>query len=370
MREHWIMAAALGAVALTGAEAAGQDPFRRLREAVGKPSVPAPAPSPERPTRRPLPESGAPRPAAASAGTGGAMLPDQGVHNPVHAAHQSEIVFTRRDLGIGAITEGDIANDFTLGEPMYFRVFTQTSAVNAIAAANGMGAREVYADGVHYIARFTIDGQTFDTGIFPWGNRKDHETWTTWRGQFVNPGNAQLTPGTDAFLEMLSRATAAGLLKPGTHRITMEVIPQTNTEAETKLVAGVVAKGSFNLRVPAGIFKAGNTAVCGAGRGATASPALEARALSEARRISTNPELTIVRAIGIGNAWDVERNEITGIPTERETTVAILARGAKYCTADVHYFYEDYMGGGAFGTSTASISLSPMRRYIPCGCLD
>ena len=142
MRECWIIAAALGATVLTGAEAAGQDPLKRLRDAVGKPAVPAPSPSPERPTRRPLPaaSASAPKPAAAS---DGGMLPDQGVHNPVHAAHQSQIVFTRRDLGIGAITEGDIASDFTLGEPMYFRVFTETSAVNAIAAANGMGAREV-----------------------------------------------------------------------------------------------------------------------------------------------------------------------------------------------------------------------------------
>lgn len=376
MRKDWIAAAALGCIAVTGtavAGAAGQDPFKRLRDVVGKPTTPAPSssPSPERPTRRPLPAPTAAAAKPATAASAGGLFPDQGVHNPVHAAHQSQIVFTRRDLGIGAITEADIASDFTLGEPMYFRVFTQTSAVNAIAAANGMGAREVYADGVHYIARFSVGGQTFDTGIFPWGNRKDHETWTTWRGQFVNPGNAQLTPGTDAFLELLSRATSAGLLKPGTHQITMEVIPQTNTEAETKLVAGVVAKGSFTLRVPAGIFKAGNTAVCGAGRGGTGSAAMEARALSEARRISTSPEMTIIRAVGIGEAWDIERNEITGIPTERETTVAIYARGAKYCTANVYRYYEDYMGGGTFGTSTASISISPAStRYIPCGCLD
>ncbi len=103
MRERWIMAAAPGAVALTGAEAAGQDLCKRLREAVGKPAQPAPSPSPERPTRRPLPQASAsaPKPAAASSS---AMLPDQGVHNPVHAAHQSEIVFLRKDLGIGAIT--------------------------------------------------------------------------------------------------------------------------------------------------------------------------------------------------------------------------------------------------------------------------
>ncbi|MCM0001336.1 MAG: hypothetical protein NBV68_18345, partial [Erythrobacter sp.] len=301
MRERWIMAAALGAVALTGAEAAGQDPFKRLRDAVGKPPAPAGTPAPERPTRRPLPaaSASASKPAASTGG----MFPDQGVHNPVHAAHQSQIVFTRRDLGIGAITEGDIASDFTLGEPMFFRVFTERSAANALALANNVPAQETYPDGVHYVARFTVGGQSFDTGIFPWGGRKDHETWTTWRGQFVNPGNAQVTPGTDAFLELLSRATAAGLLAPGKHAVTMEVIPFSNTERHGKITAGPVAKGSFTLTVPAGIFKAGNTAVCGAGRGGAGTATTEARALSEAKRFWDWPDLTPVKAIATGNQW-------------------------------------------------------------------
>jgi hypothetical protein len=369
MRRHFMTVLAMGCAGIASVVAAQPDPFKRFEQAVRKPA----APTAERPTRRPPPGPAAPASPAlgAPSASGGASIPDQGVHNPVHAAHQSQIVFTRKDLGIGAITEADIATDFTLGQPMFFRVFTERSAVNAIAAANGMAASKVYADGVRYTARFTIDGQVFETSMFPWGNPGDHKTWTTWRGQFVNTIGAQLTPGTDVFMEMLSRATAAGLLKPGRHSIAMEVIPETAIGNDQFIKAGVVARGSFNLTVPAGIFKAGNTAVCGPGRGATASAALEARALSEARRISTNPDMTILRAVGIGQSWDVERNEITGIPTERETTVAILARGAKYCTANVHYFYEDYMGGGAFGTSTASISLNPASpRYIPCGCLD
>jgi hypothetical protein len=205
--------------------------------------------------------------------------------------------------------------------------------------------------------------------MFPWGNPGDHRTWTTWRGQFVNTINAQVTPGTDVFFEMLSKATAAGLLQPGRHSITMEVIPQVAIREGEFINAGVVATGTFNLTVPAGIFKANNAAVCGPQRGATGSAAMEARALAEARRISSSSELTPVRAIGIGESWDIERNEITGIPTERETSVAILARGTKYCTANLHYYYEDYMGGGTFGTSTASISLTTRPRYIPCDCL-
>lgn len=346
MRKTLFLSIALTSIVLGASADAQRDPRERFQRAL--------------PIAKPKPLNQA---------TGG-PIQDQGVHNAVHAAHQNQIVFTRQDLGIGAITESDIATDFTLGQPMFFRVFTERSAVNAIAAANGMSARDVYADGVHYTARFTINGQIFDTTIFPWGGRKDHETWTTWRGQFVNSLNAQRTPGSDAFLEMLSRATAAGLLKPGKHSIKMEVIAKTNTEKNGPISAGTVASGTFNLTVPAGVFQASNPHVCGAVRGATGSAALEARALSEAKRILRNPDVTPVRAIGIGDSWDVERNEITGIPTERETTVAILARGAKYCTANVHYFYEDYMGGGTFGTSTASISINPASpRYIPCACL-
>lgn len=296
-------------------------------------------------------------------------IADQGVHNAVHAAHQSQIVFVRKDLGIGAITEADIVGDFTLGQPMFFRVFTEKSAVNAIAAANNMPATDVYAVGVRYTARFTIDGQVIETTMWPWGNPQDHQTWTTWRGQFVNTINAQRTPGTDIFMEMLSKATAAGLLKPGKHSIKMEVVPEVAVEEGKFADGGTVASGTFNLTVPAGIFQAGNPAVCGPARGATGSAALEARALSEARRVIRNPDYTPVRAVGIGDGWDVDRNEITGIPIQRDTTVAILARGAKYCSANIHYFIEDYMGGGNFGTSTGSISLKATPRYIPCACL-
>lgn len=346
MRKTLILSIALASTALGVAADAQRDPRERFERGQPKPAPNAPKP------------------------TNGGPIQDQGVHNAVHAAHQSQIVFTRTDLGIGAITESAIATDFTLGQPMFFRVFTERSAVNAIAAANNKAAGEIYADGVRYAARFTIDGQVFDTSMFPWGNPADHKTWTTWRGQFVNTINAQRTPGSDVFMEMLSKATAAGLLKPGKHSIKMEVIPETSIGNDQFIKAGVVASGTFNLTVPAGAFVPSNTAICGGGRGGTGSAAMEARALSEARRISTNPEMTFVRAIGIGESWDIERNEITGIPTERETTVAIQARGPKYCTANVYRYYEDYMGGGTFGTSTASISISPAAiRYIPCGCL-
>jgi hypothetical protein len=338
-----VMAIALSATAFAATAGAQRDPRERFER-----GTPAVKPNAQKPVD-------------------GGPIADQGVHNGVHAAHQNQIVFTRSDLGIGAISEGDIVTEFTLGQPMFFRVFTERSAVNAIASANTMPARQVYADGVHYTARFTINGQVFDTGIFPWGNRKDHETWTTWRGQFVNTNNAQRTPGTDAFLEMLSRATAAGLLKPGKHTIKMEVIPQTSTEKNGPIKAGVVASGTFNLTVPAGIFQASNPAVCGPGRGGGGGATTEARAFAHAKQFWDWPDLTPVKAIAVGRQWTIEANELTGIPIERYTDVAILSRGAKFCTSHTHKFTEKYAGGGTYAPGGISVNFTP--GYVPCACL-
>lgn len=343
MRQFLFLSLAVASAALGAAALAQSNPAERFRR--GMPQAPAVAPKPS--------ELG--------------PIQDQGVHNAVHAAHQNKIVFTRTDTTIGAITESDIATDFTLGQPMFFRVFTQRSAVNAIAAANNMPARAVYPDGVHYTARFSIDGQAFDTTIFPWGNRRDHETWTTWRGQFINSINAQRTPGSDAFLEMLSRATSAGLLKPGRHLITMELIARTNTEKKGPISAGTVASGSFNLTVPAGIFQSGNRHVCGPVRGAAGSAAIEARALAHARQYWDWPDLTPVKAIAVGNEWTIEKNELTSIPIERHTDVAIVSRGAKYCASHVHKFTEKYAGGGTYAQGGISVNFTP--GFTPCGCL-
>lgn len=362
MQKTLIAAFAILSAGAGTAVLAQSNPFERARSAIERART-------ERAVPTPRTERGTVPPRATTNGpAGSAQIADQGVHNAVHAAHQNQIVFTRTDLGIGAITESAIATDFTLGQPMFFRVFTERSAVNAIAAANNIGARQVYADGVHYIARFTIGGQAFDTTIFPWGNRSDHETWTTWRGQFVNSINAQRTPGSDAFLEMLSRATAAGLLKPGRHSITMEVIARTNTEKSGPISAGTVASGSFNLTVPAGVFQAGNPHVCGPVRGAAGSAAIETRALAHARQHWDWAELTPVKAIGVGNGWTIEKNELTGIPIERYTDVAIISRGAKYCASHVHKFTQTYAGGGTYDQGGISVNFTP--GFVPCGCLS
>ena len=175
MRKTLILTASLTAMVLGFGAYAQSNPFERVGRILK--DKPKPTPSERQGRQLPTTTSGS-KPSATGKGAAG-PIQDQGVHNAVHAAHQNQIVFTRTDITIGAITEAAIVSDFTLGQPMFFRVFTERSAVNAIAATNNMPATDVYAVGVRYTARFTIDGQVIETTMWPWGNPQDHQTWTT-----------------------------------------------------------------------------------------------------------------------------------------------------------------------------------------------
>ncbi|MDF7775933.1 hypothetical protein P1X14_11810 [Sphingomonas sp. AOB5] len=309
------------------------------------------------------------RPSPAPRAAPQASTSDQGITGPLHAAHQGQIVFTRTDLSLGAITEGALSRDFVLGQPMFFRVFMERSAVNHLANRNGLAAGGVYADGVLYKARFSVQGKVIETSFAPWGGGSDHRTWTTWRGQLLNPDFRAPVPGSEVMLEFVARATGAGLLGPGIWPVTMEVFPLGPANDGRALAGDPVARGSFNLTVPAGVIRPSNPLLCLPGRGAAGNAAIEARTMSVSRQVWHENGTVPVKAIAIGNDWEVTRNEITGIPIERTTKVLVLARGPEFCTSHIHEFTEKHMGGGNYATSTGGVSNRVLRGYVPCACL-
>jgi hypothetical protein len=309
-----------------------------------------------------------PRPAP-RASAQNAPASDQGVTGAIHAAHQGQIVFTRSDFSLGSITESALAKDFVLGQPIFFRVFMERSAVNHLARRNNIAAGTVYADGVLYKARFTVSGQVIETSFGAWGGHTEHRTWTTWRGQLLNPDPRLTIPGSEVLRELLARGTGAGLLGPGNWPVTMEVVPF-GPDNNGKMLAGdPVARGSFNLTVPAGAIRSSNPLLCVPGRGAAGSAAIEARTMSVSRQLWHENGTVPERAIAIGDDWEVTRNQITGIPIERTTKVLVLARGPKFCTTHVHEFTEKHMGGGNFATASGGVSNRVQRGYVPCACL-
>lgn len=298
-----------------------------------------------------------------------AAVSDQGITGPIHEAHKGGIVFTRSDLALGGISEGAFVKDFTLGQPMFFRVFLERSAVNHLAMRGGVPAGSVYADGVMYKARFTVSGQVIETSFGAWGGITQHSNWTTWRGHFINPDLRMALPGSEVMRELLARGTGAGLFAPGVWPVTMEVVPVGQTQSQQPLMGDVIARGSFNLTVPEGAFNPANPLICVPGRGAAGSAAIEARTMAVSKASWHEQGTTPVRAIAIGEDWVVKRNEITGIPIERETKVLVLARGPKFCTTHVHEFTEQHIGGGKYATATGGVSNRVQRGYVPCACL-
>ncbi len=309
-----------------------------------------------------------------------ATLPeaDQGITNAMHGERVGQIVFTRSDLTLSAINNGNLASDFTLGQPMFFRVYMDKSAVNQFVGKPGFTTRQNIADNIVYIARFTIGDTMIETEFDRWGLSTEQNLWTTWRGQFVNPDNSPGSerPGSEVLRELLSRATAKGMLTSGTHQIKMEIQPfvrggkpgpERLGDTGRRLVGPVVASGSFNLSIPAGAFARSNRSVCGK-QPTSSNPSTEQYALSYAKRTWPDAGAAPVRVYSSGDTWNVERNELTGIPIERWMLVTFPAKSAGYCYNRTYAFIEPFAGSG-FSSASGKLSPNSEFDYIPCPCV-
>jgi len=337
---------------VAGAQDAARDRARAAaRDAAGA-APPKPAPKP--------PQSGQ----AASGVT------DQGITGPLHAANVGKIVFTRANLGMNDISASSLATTFVAGEPLFFRVYMAESSVNHLIHKRGAPS-SLYADGMLYKARFTVNGQVIETRMFPWGSGENHRSWTTWRGQLVNPSvyAEQRVPGSEVWFELLARATARGLLGTGKYKVQMDLIPfLVDGDDKPTFEGDVVASGVFELTMPANAFNPTNAGMCGLQKGAISNADTEATALAIARKRWDWAGFTPVKAVGVGGAWTVLRNELTSVPIERTGDVAIFARGADYCMSLTHRFTEPYIGD-RFSASSGALAINFDKAYVPCGCL-
>lgn len=300
---------------------------------------------------------------------------DQGILNPMHQANIGKVVFTSRDFTIDAINPGVLVNSIEFGQPAYFRVYMARSAVNEMMGKPGVSAdRNQVAPRIQYRAKFTVSGQVVETTFNYFGTDEERNRYTTWRGQFINRDPfSQRLPGSDIFRELVTKGSSRGLFRPGTtSQVTMEVIPLVNPfEGEGPPVVGpTIATGTFNLRMPAGGFNRNDPYVCVPG--GASEPAIERAALAKARQAWLARDAQPVAARMGMDPWEIKRNELTGIPIERDTTVLIIARApdSSYCWSTSYYWREPFAGGG-FSTAMGDLYFRPfVRTYFPCSCIS
>jgi|GEM_PF-2452533 len=345
---------------------------REQRPPRQEPQPPAPSQTEDRPDRV-RDRANAQNPTARPRNTSSLPTADQGILNDLHRANIGKIVFTRQDMLVDAIKATDFVDDFDLGQPMFFRVYMAKSAVNEMLGRQGVGDnREMVASRIQYRARFTINGQSFDTTFHYFGEIAERNRYTTWRGQFINRHPfAQRTPGSEVLREFVTKGLSKGLLRVGTtSQVKMEIIPMVNPfEGDGPPIVGeVVASGTFNLRVTSASISRTDPHIC-IPQGER-NAAIERQALAQARPSWLARDAQPVAArLGL-DAWEVTRNSLTSVPIERKTTVLIVARNPEYCYSAQYSWTEPFAGNG-FSTASGSLAFLPFTRtYFPCSCLD
>jgi hypothetical protein len=226
-----------------------------------------------------------PEPATSNTAASPAAAP-AGAFSAMHQAHLGKVVFTRIDLERDRITEASLASTFTLGDPIFFRVYMREPTAAHLAPKLPGKTPYWVSRSVRYKARFTVAGQVIDTHFRIWGKAGDHETWTTWRGELLSRAD-KFQPGSEVFREFLSRATQRGLMGVGTHQIKLEIIPYSinidgdvnynGSSNEPPVAMGeVIATGELALTVKPGSYAKSDPKIC-APAAAPSNPALNSR---------------------------------------------------------------------------------------------
>jgi hypothetical protein len=350
--------AGLALVSLGGTAAAQMSPGEALKR--GRVRVPVAAPS--------LSPS---ETATAAAG------PSSGAFSALHQAHMSEVVFTRTELDRDQMTEAALVNSFTLGDPIFFRVYMREPVINQLKPQLPGKSNYWVSRATRYRARFTVGSDVVETTFRIWGKAGDHETWTTWRGELLSRAD-KFQPGTEVFREFLSRATRRGLMGTGTHKIKLEIIPYAiNIDGSVNVngssneppiaVGNVVATGEFTLVVKPGAYSKSDPKICGL-PAAQSNPALEQQILSRARALWTRPEAPPVKVVLTHSAWNYNRHAISGVILDRNIDAQIMSRGKDYCDFQGYNYIQPNAGG--YSAANSSFVSEPHNWFLPCSCLD
>ncbi len=309
--------------------------------------------------------TGGPTDKGASAG---GEAPDQGITGPFHQKYLKRVVFTRAEKGMAEIREADLLTEIGLGEPLYFRVYTEKSAAKLLKPKLPEMKELEIAEGVRWGVRFTVAGKApVDTLMQNWGTTSELATWTTWRGVMVKDGKTAI-PGMDTFGEFVSRGLIKGLLVPGKNLVKVELYPigfRKGAGAPERVNGDVAATGELTLVYSGAI--AGTSKLCPQDEQRLQDPALEGLILRTAQRTWNTAEHKPVAVRITHDGWTIFRNKLTGIVTHRSIDAMILARGAEYCQWEGYAYTQPHSGNGfePGGKFTGAAG----AHFMPCACI-
>jgi hypothetical protein len=296
---------------------------------------------------------------------------EQGVTGPLHEKYMKKVVFVKADRLVDEVVESEFTNEFTLGQPVYFRVYMEQTGPKALVKAGAANPLEELALGMLYTMRVSVDGKApMDLKFTGFTSKSNNLSWTTWRGYFIKEPNAEITSdqGGAIFREFVARASQKGLLTPGKHSMKVEIFPSYDVRERPKVVGEVVASGEVTMNVPAGVITASNPDLCISYKTVTPKDAaLEAQILKTAQAVWPDKVNRPVYVQMASPVWRIERHPVSGIILHRKIDTVVATKGPEYCEFRGYHFQQVFEGN-AYAPGTL-MHAERSGFYMPCACL-
>jgi hypothetical protein len=296
---------------------------------------------------------------------------EQGITGPLHEKYMKQVVFIKADQLIDAVNEAAFTSEFTLGQPIYFRVYMAQTGPRALAKVAPDTPLEQLALGMFYGMKISLDGKPpMDLKFSQFSSKRDNLQWTSWRGYFIKEPNAEITSdqGGQVFREFLARASQKGLLKPGQHKLKLEIYPFFQGKDKPLSTGELVASGEVALTIPAGVFAASNPDVCIHYKPMPKDPALEGQILKSALSVWPDKENRPVYVQMATPSWRIERHPASGLILHRTIDTVVATKGPEYCEYR-GYHYQQIFEGNTYAPGKL-LHAERSGFFLPCACLS
>lgn len=284
-----------------------------------------------------------------------------GVSNSTHEKYMNKVVFSSSAIAFENPDESKFITDYTLGDPLFFRVYMDNSLVNSLVLANATDVPSSIETHAKYKFSFFIDDVevAWEAGQEDFIDRDAKRTWTSWKSAMVTK-DGEYYMGKDIYQTFVKNAN----LTEGTHKLTLKIMPY-QTYPQTYTAEAYV--GTLNLTVNKGWLDPNDSDLCLPQRKKKDTSLEQKLRLAYKEKGRTNE---IGRLVITAKGWTTLRNRYSGLVTGRRIEAAIGYKKEGKCYYEMFDFDQDHDGSNYMTNSTYLSGTGTSTYSIPCGCIE
>ncbi len=307
-----------------------------------------------------------------------------GLHGEVHKKNAGKVVFAGEKISVDKLDSIKLADQFTLGDPIYMRVLYKDSLGN-IFRKHGYQCEEPMSSSDQPFAlwvSFQVDGAPKKQWIyahqkgFP-ETKFDTQTTTAFYPYSLDgvEGQAPISvTNKDKSVFTLFSGKILRDLSPGSHKVTLhaearcaEVEKAQGGTGHTVMLD--VAQGTFALNVPSDEAKQTFWATRGPVLPKAQLPEQDTVGPLAVKRLAEKwSKDEILGVATTASQWHITHNKISGNPSERSVPAVVLAKQktSGQCSAVRILIHQQYVGAGKYQDAVSIRPDSGEPTPVPC----